>query len=247
MLKSAELVLTPSDLIRRESGAPSTGALQRSAGHELPADIEPVARSLARTFEDATGDGGALLKSFRRITATAVGRVLLRQSIVQIAVMVEATTVEPQPHSDAVQWIKEATRLPMNRIAELLGVSRPTVYAWLNNGEITDVNRRRLLTIWEVLERAQRLHRSPAELTAWLESPRTEEGHTPFYLLANGDFNRARLLALSTPSSRVKAPPSWTTQAPLLRQRVRPEYVGEALPPDDDDELAKLLNDEPDE
>lgn len=243
MLTTAKFASPLSNLVRREVGVPSMGAHQLLEGHELPSGIEAAARNLALAFEDATSDGGTLLKSLRPSTAIALGRVLLRQPMVQLTARVEPVDIGLQPYSEAVQWIKEATRLPMNRIAQLLGVTRPTIYAWLNNGEITDLNRRRLFTVREILERAQRLNHSPAELSRWLDSPRTEEGHTPFSLLANGEFNRARLFAISTPSPRVKTPPPWTSASPSSKHLVRPEYVAEALPPEDD-ELTKLLNDE---
>lgn len=144
---------------------------------------------------------------------------------------------EVAPHHEAIEWIRVSTGLSMKRIAQLLGVTRPTLYAWQRGAAITDANRRRLLTVREILNRASRHHNTRTALMSWLDTPGTSNSDTPFQLLANQEFDRARLLAISLPSPKVVLPPEWIHRTVPARYRSRPEYISEAQPPDVDDQF----------
>lgn len=154
--------------------------------------------------------------------------------------MALADTSEVQsepPYVEAVRWIKETTRLPWDRVAELLGVHRQSLYLWLNNGAISDGNKRHLLAVRDVLERAHRRYRTPEELSAWLDTPRGPDARTPAQLLSSGEVDRARLLAVSSPSPGVIPAQRWASQPLPERFRSGAESRQEALPPEEDDEL----------
>jgi len=147
----------------------------------------------------------------------------------------ESRAVE-QPHQEAVGWIKTATGLSWERVGRLVGVSRQAVNAWRQGAPIGDEHRRRLLAVRDVLERAAKRNPQPGGLAAWLDTPRGADARTPADLLEAGEIGKARLLALSSPSRGVKAPPEWAGRGAReaylnSRERVR------ALPPDRDEQL----------
>lgn len=125
-------------------------------------------------------------------------------------VLNSALTSTPQAH--AVRWIRDITGLSLERIARLLGVSRQTLDSWRRDGQIADANRQRLLSVQDVLERAHRHHPTPAQLAAWLDKPRGAHARTPAQLLEMGDIDRARLLAVSTPSINLVQSPRWVSE-----------------------------------
>lgn len=148
-----------------------------------------------------------------------------------------------QPHQEAVDWIKAATGLSWERVGRLVGVSRQTVSAWRRGEPIADDHRRRLLEVRDVLERAAKRNPRPGGLAAWLDTPRGKDARTPADLLEAGEVGKARLLALASPSSGVKAPPEWARQGAReaylnSRERVR------ALPPERDE---RLLDEDPED
>ncbi len=147
-----------------------------------------------------------------------------------------------EPHQEAVEWIKEATGSSWEYIRELLGVSRPTLLAWRQGGPINADHRRRLFATRDVLERAARRNPRPSELAAWLETPRGTAAKTPAELLAAGEIDKARLLAITSSSPGVKAPPGWVRQHMPTAYESSKERV-EALPPDRDEELSEILDD----
>lgn len=232
---------------RQEPREQSKGSRDRLSVSASSSGIVELAHNLALPCEDATGDGGALLRNLRFHTFRVFGPVLLRSPLAPPAFQNTATDSQQEPHSEAILWIREATRLSISRVADLLGVTRPTIYTWQANGDISDANRRRLFAVREILERAKRIHNTPTVLAAWLDSPRGTDGRTPFDLLASGDLDRARLYALSTPSRQVQASSEGSARPSIPRFRTRPEYVAEAHSFDDDEELSKLLGEDPDD
>lgn len=147
------------------------------------------------------------------------------------------------PHLDAILWIKKATSLSQERIGQLIGVTRQTINRWENDEPITDAHRRRLFAVRNVLERAASRHSTPAQLVTWLDTPRGAQGYTPAELLEAGKTDRARLLAISTPSPRLVPPPAWARRPIPEAFRAGAEQRHEALPPERDDELAALIKD----
>jgi hypothetical protein len=155
-------------------------------------------------------------------------------------------TVDPpttEPHQEAVEWIKAVSGLSWDRVGNLVGVTRPAINAWRRGGPIRDDHRQRLFAVRDVLERAAKRDPRPSELAAWLDTPRGVDAKTPAELLEAGKVGRARLLAITSPSPRVKAPSKWTQRHALeayqeSRERVR------ALPPAHDEELLADMSDD---
>jgi transcriptional regulator with XRE-family HTH domain len=148
------------------------------------------------------------------------------------------------PHLNAIQWIKAATGLSQERIGRLIGVTRQTINRWEHGEPITDTNRRRLFAVRDVLERATLLYPAPVELAAWLDRPRGADGRTPAELLEAEEINKARLLAISSPSPGLVPPPAWVRQPVPEAFRAGAEHRQEVLPPPRDDELSALIGDE---
>lgn len=148
------------------------------------------------------------------------------------------------PHLEAIEWMKANTCLKQERIGDLLGVSRQTINRWENGEQIKDANRQRIYAVRDVLERAARRHSTPELLTAWLDTPRGADGRTPAELLVNNEINRARLLAVSSPSPYLVRAPTWVKQPIPEEFRAGSEHRQEAIPLDVDDELSHLFDDE---
>lgn len=156
----------------------------------------------------------------------------------------EQTSAELPPHLDALRWIENATDLSQERIGRLVGVTRQTINNWQNGEAIKDPNRRRILAVRDVLERAAHRHPTREQLTAWLDTPRGADGRTPAELLVANEINRARLLAVSSPSQRLKRPPAWTNRPVPNAFRTRAEQRQEAWSPESDNELADFIRNE---
>jgi len=166
----------------------------------------------------------------------------------QLIAHVQSTATDSSsPHLDAVQWIKAATGLSQERIGRLIGVTRQTINRWENGEPITDNNRRHLFVVREILGRATLQHPTPAQLATWLDTPRGADGHTPAELLEAEEFDRARYLAISTPSPNLAPPPEWVRRPIPEAFRAGAEHRREAWPPEQDDELADLIDDEDEE
>lgn len=140
------------------------------------------------------------------------------------------------PHLNAVQWIRAASGLSQERIGRLIGVTRQTINRWENGEPITDTNRRRLFAVRDVLERATLRHTTPAELAAWLDTPDAVDGHTPAELLEVGEINKARLIAISTPSPGLATSPEWVRRPIPEAFLAGAEHRQEALRLEKDDE-----------
>ncbi len=148
------------------------------------------------------------------------------------------------PHLNAIHGIKAATGLSQERIGRLIGVTRQTINRWEHGDPITDTNRRRLFAVREVLERAMLRYPTPDELAIWLDTPDVINGRTPAELLEAEEINKARLLAISTPSPGLTRIPEWVRRPIPEAFRAGAEHRQEALPPPRDDELAALIGDE---
>ncbi len=204
---------------------------------------------------DGTNDGGVLLGPgfllawMIYLNADNVSRILpkatLKNEMVKMSVghslSLKRILVETPPHLDAIQWIENVTGLTQEKIGQLIGVTRQTINWWKRGGRIADDNRKRLFAVREVLERAASHHSNPSQLTAWLDTPRGADGRTPAQLLETNEINRARLLAISTPSPRLVRAPSWVNRPIPEAFRAGAEHRQEVLPPSTDDELAQLL------
>ncbi len=149
-----------------------------------------------------------------------------------------ALQVIPEPHLEALHWIKVATGLSQERIGDLLGVSRQTIRNWGEGTPIAGANRRRIFAVRDVLERAAMRYPTKPELANWLDTPHGAEGLTPAQLLAMGRIDEARYWAIA--DSRFKLTPSKVKRAPVdsSRERARtPRKVGYR---DEDEELLAL-------
>lgn len=204
-----------------------------------------------------TDDGGLLVKS-PYMRGLCAGTSLL------MAVVFAHPVIPAEAHStrsisnvqvssrEAIEWIRGATGLIGERIAELLGVSRQAVNEWRRGKNITDEHRRRLLIVRSILERAAERYPAPGQLAAWLDTPRRSDGRTPAELIAAGEFDRARYLVVATPSAGLKPMPNWN-RGPIperFRQGAErfpspapPESEAQAVPPfvDEDDEPDEVV------
>lgn len=205
-----------------------------------------VARELLNSqFSQTMGSSGGRLPTATWKIALIGGALLLLQPQVlpplqwtrDDVVQGPASARHPSrsPHQDALAWIKNATGLANARIAELIGVTRQTVHNWSTGSPIEDPNYRQLLTVRDILERAQRRHPTPEQLRTWLDTPRGADAVTPAQLIAAGDFNKARLYAVSMPSPAVR-PPTTGVRRAVTGRRPELEMRDEPIPPDTSDE-----------
>lgn len=195
----------------------------------------------SRTRQSSQGTDPFVYLAFFALVAEVIAKTtisMLRQAL--------TSSVHPQslPHLEAIEWMKTNTCLKQERIGDLLGVSRQTMHRWENGEQIKDTNRQRIYAVRDVLERAARRHSTPELLTAWLDTPRGADGRTPAELLTNNEINRARLLAVSSPSPHLVRAPAWVNQPIPEAFRAGAEHRQEAIPPNVDDELSRLMNDE---
>jgi transcriptional regulator with XRE-family HTH domain len=136
------------------------------------------------------------------------------------------------PHIEAIQWIREMTGLSQDRIARLLDVSRQTLYNWEKGVPIADHNRQRLFGVRDVLERAATRYPTQALLVSWLDTPRGADGRTPAQILEANEIDRARLLAIATPSFKLIPAQPWVKRPIPQAFQTRGEDYHEALPPE---------------
>lgn len=141
------------------------------------------------------------------------------------------------PQLEALAWIKDATGLSDEDISTFIGVSRPTIDAWRNGGDITTTRLRRLLAVRDVLERAATRLPSKEHLRAWLVTPRGADGRTPEGLLRANEIDQARLLAMSMPSPKLQRPPSRVRQSIPADWWVESEGRNEPEPLEEDQDV----------
>lgn len=142
---------------------------------------------------------------------------------------------------DAIHWMENMTGLSQDRIGKLIGVSRQAINGWKRGGRIADDNRQRIFAVRDVLKRALTKYPSRDLLTTWLDTPRGADGRTPAQLIEANEINRARLLAMSSPSPRLAAVPPWVNRYVPEAFRAGAERRQEALPRETESELTKLI------
>lgn len=183
-----------------------------------------------------TGDNGAKLTERDSFPSQGTGISLFvypvrpntKPSVIE-GNMGEETRLPMPPHTEAVTWIQQHTNLSEERVGAMLGVDRITIRNWKAGLPIKESNLRRVLGTKDVLERAIRHRQGNSQLMAWLETPDIELGVSPGRLLEQGDINRARLLAVMSPSS-VAPLPDWARREVPAAWRgalEQPEQSGE--------------------
>ncbi len=123
---------------------------------------------------------------------------------------------------EAVRWLKQATRLSEERLGDLVHATRPTLDTWeQTGGPIRPAKLEHLLAVTDVVRRAAAHY---PDLVAWLYTPRGANGRTPAELLKAEDYDQARVLAVTTPSSGVQSAAAWARRpvAPRFAQLAEP-------------------------
>lgn len=225
---------------------------ERTSSHTR---TDPLDRPRLQTRSSVTGDGhqradrGPVLK----LLSTVVGVTLFLQPAPttppalpspteQEAAPTSAPTTQAPasahaaPEQEALDWIKATTGLSWARIANLLGVTRQTIHDWRRGIAPFDRHAQRLYTVRELLERAADRHTDARRLRAWLDTPRGADGRTPAQFIESQQFDRARLLALSTPLPGVARFPAWLDRQPVDPDLVRTDWRREPARPEPDDE-----------
>jgi DNA-binding transcriptional regulator YiaG len=230
---------TPSSHLRPASDLynPGAGSADHADGpreQRQPATAQPINRLRG----SRTGDTGAKLDPRRFVGPRGTGVLLLHPSpehpqIDSTHIMANTHGIElaMPSHARTVQWIKNATGLPEERVACLLGVSRIAIRDWEAGRPIRETNRRRLLETKDILQRAERQHPGRDSLVAWLDTPDPVQETSPATLLERGNLDLARLLAVLAPTS-VAPMPTWARRStsPAWRQALeQPERQGEFL------------------
>lgn len=188
-----------------------------------------------------TDDGGTRLWTRRFPSIVERVRRLTSHVFPLSSGSVEQPTKEP--HQEAIEWIRVASGLSWKDIGEMLGVSRQTLGAWSRGESIRREHSQRLFAVRDVLERATRRNPRPTDLRAWLDTPRGADAKTPADLLKAGEIGKARLLAVTSPSPKVKVPSQQMQRQMPEAYRDSRERV-EAVPPERDEELLEMLDED---
>jgi transcriptional regulator with XRE-family HTH domain len=114
-----------------------------------------------------------------------------------VASAAEIEVAEENPAKD----LRELTELPVERLADVFGVSRVTYYNWMSDKPISLDNLARLRTIVALLKQVRSLLRvDTRDFGRWLIAPVGPSGESPFDFLRDGADARVRSLALRIPS-----------------------------------------------
>lgn len=140
------------------------------------------------------------------------------------------------PVRATISWIREATSLSNIRIAKLVGITRQALHLWEHGGVVSPPNQGRLFAVRDVLERAQRHHRSVEEMQTWLNTPRGATGTTPAEMLETGEVDRARMYAVAVRSPGIRTVPVWVRHSVPAAFQSGQEHRLEAIAPDADDQ-----------
>jgi DNA-binding transcriptional regulator YiaG len=204
---------------------------------------DDLIQEFTRLADNRTHDGGARLNDpnlFARVkvsilqTSSRFNDALAKVSET-LSIQRPAQVLETPPHINAVQWIKDKTDLSNTRIAQMLGITRQTIDEWKKGTPISDANRRRLFAVQDVLERAASRYKTRDLLVAWLDTPQGSTGRTPTQLLEANEINKARLLAMSSPSPHLVAAPAWVNRQIPKKFQAHKELRQESLPPELDE------------
>lgn len=96
--------------------------------------------------------------------------------------------------------LRELTQLPVERLADVFGVSRVTYYNWMSGKPIALDNLARLKTIVALLKQVRSFLRLQArEFGRWLITPVGPSGDSPLDFLREGADTRVRALAMRIP------------------------------------------------
>ena len=252
-----------------ETATIGTQARDLRAGGREERTLSELARLFGGPIRNVTWDGGTIIASKQGYCAPRVKTIGVHDVCVPILYPQSPLTpdgnmrtlpprlTEPErfavvsagtsPQQEVVKAIAELTGLSRQGIAALVGVRRPTIYAWLDDSNISEPNLRRLLATYEVLQRASTRHQTQQAMRAWLHTPRGADALTPASLLAQGEFGRARLLALSTAPPRSTPTPTWTREATPNAWTVREQNRLERVDRGDEESIAALLSDDEDD
>jgi DNA-binding XRE family transcriptional regulator len=247
------------DIIAARNQTSSTGQNSRPGNRENDQPLQVRYSSLINalsSFRESTTDGGVRLrKNFPRLRWTFRLHndciiTILPQTASSEELLTKTSNIwlarnqisESLPHLDAIRWIKETAGLSQERIGQLVNVTRQTIINWEKGESITDAHQQKLLAVRDVLERATRLYPTQAQLKAWLDTPRGVDGRTPAQLLEANEINRARLLAVSSPSPHLVRAPAWVKRKIPEKFLAGAERRQEALSSETDNELSRLID-----
>lgn len=147
------------------------------------------------------------------------------------------------PHANIVRWIRETTGLSRERVAQLLGVSRQSLFLWEQGNSITDKHRIRLLAVQDVLQRAADKYQTPEQIKTWLDTPHGTDGRTPAQLLETGEIDRARLHAVMTSAPHLAPVPSWVKRPNPDELRAEARLRRESQLRDEDEDIRREFGD----
>lgn len=207
--------------------------------------LPPAITELIVAAASSTSAGTGLRRLFSSFAASTGSSLLVENAAEAIRELDAIAGVRHQdqgagdsitpPHVEAIRWMATSTGLSQTDLAALLGVTRQTLHLWRGGGHITTANMRRVLLTRDILEKAATRFTTRAGLSGWLHTPRGASSTTPAEYLERGEFDQARLLAVSSPSSGAR-PPLWVRDAIPDENRVNEErrQVPESPEPSDD-------------
>lgn len=207
--------------------------------------VIPVQSVITRVVASTASDSAAnsVLLGFVNLACAEVASLLSLRSRGQDSLVARPLVSESgrdQIHLQNVEHIKRLSRLSDNEIADLLGVSRMTLYNWRKGTPPSKANRERALVIREILDTAAN-YQSLA-VWDWLHTPRGTSGQAPLALMKAGGLVEARRLAIiNAPMKPAPALPSDYRRSPQYIQAQQAKRAlsnlgrdADELPIDDD-------------
>jgi hypothetical protein len=166
------------------------------------------------------GDPGEFDATGQQVIVRITGPLGVHRSGVAQVIAKHGSTLEAQ----AVENIRAASGLPLNRVSDLLGVSRPTLYKWREGITPRGRAREHLFRTAQLLEDAAGRLGDAASVSSWLLTPISSSGQTPFELLRDKRYDMFRGFLLRKRTSD-------TEGKKLLRARhpVEPDRVQKSL------------------